>query len=295
MVINTNSAAVDAASSLQKSNILMNRSLTRLSSGTKIVNPSDDAAGLSISEKLEAQNTRISAAKVNTQNAASLLQTTDGFLSSMNDIVDRMSELSLLAKDATKNSGDIELYRGEFDQLKDQLRDIIGTDGNWNTSNEEPSGSFNGIILFGAREDMNFVVGSSGDQTMSISETDLREVGGAIANLLWDSAVGGDAANGGQDNISVDSEGVVEVLTDAISAIANERAKIGATQSRLDTVNAQLTIESENLTAANSRIRDVDVAEESTRLARSNILIQSGTAMLQQANSLPDNVLRLLS
>ncbi|MCH6255861.1 flagellin [Puniceicoccaceae bacterium K14] len=301
MVINTNSAAVDAASTLNRTNEAMHQSLTRLSSGMKIVRPADDAAGLSISEKLEAQSTRINAARVNTQNAASLVQTADGFLSSMNGILDRMSELSILAKDATNNSSDLELYRVEFDSLKDQLRDIVGngdngTDSlpNWNTSNTEPSGKFNGIILFGAREDMTFVVGTSGDQTMSIAETNLREVGGAFSDILWDSDVGGDSASGGQDNIEIDSPDAVEALKNALNVVASERAKVGAVQSRLETVNAQLTIESENLEAANSRIRDVDVADESTKLARSNILIQSGTAMLQQANSLPENVLRLL-
>lgn len=301
MVINTNSSAVDAASSLQKNNAAMSRSLSRLSSGMKIVKPSDDAAGLSVSEKLEAQSTRINAAKVNTQSAASLVQTADGYLGTMGTILDRMSELAVMSKDITKTPEDVTLYSNEFESLKDQLRDIVGVDSadaNWETSNpgSEPSGAFNGIVLFGERDDMSFVVGTSGDQQMAISEINLREVGGAMADLLWDSSIGGDSSTvGGQDNINVNDAGTIQSLKDVLGVVVEERAKLGAVQSRLDNINAQLMIESENLTAANSRIRDVDVAEESTKLARNNILIQSGTAMLQQANSLPDHVLRLLS
>ncbi|MEM9160642.1 MAG: flagellin, partial [Verrucomicrobiota bacterium] len=110
MVVNTNKNAVDAASSLQMSNSALSRSLSRLSSGSKIVNPSDDAAGLAISEKLSAQNSRIQAAQTNIQNAVSRIQTADGYLESMTGILDRMSELSVLAQDVTKVQSDIDNY-----------------------------------------------------------------------------------------------------------------------------------------------------------------------------------------
>ncbi|RPF75376.1 MAG: flagellin, partial [Verrucomicrobia bacterium TMED71] len=153
MVINTNQNAVEATSTFQKSHAAMNRSIARLSTGSKIVQPSDDVAGLSNSEKMLAQGSRIEAARVNIQNAVSLTQTADGFLSSMNDVLNRMSELSVLAQDVTKSAGDQALYNTEFEKLKEHLRDVIGngdngTDGdpNWNMGSTDPSGSFNGIV-----------------------------------------------------------------------------------------------------------------------------------------------------
>lgn len=293
MVINTNTNAVEAASSLKRSSIQLSRSLARLSSGSKIINPSDDAAGLAVSEKLEAQNGRIRAAKVNAQNAVSLIQTADGFLSTMSKVLNRMSELTMLAKDVTKNASDVGLYGTEFEQLKEQMRDIIGVDSadaNWSTSGSEPIGTFNGISLFGDRAALEAVVGANGDQTMNIGQINLREVGGAISNLLWDNSV-----DSGQPDITVGDDDAIATVTSAIQQIADNRANLGAMQSRLEIVDAQLQVQSENLEAANSRIRDVDVAEESTRLAKYNILVQSGTAMLSQANQLPESVLRLLN
>jgi len=297
MVINTNTNAIDAASSLQRSSAALSRSLARLSSGSKIINPSDDAAGLAITEKLQAQNTRIEAAGVNVQNAVSMIQTADGFMQTMGDVLNRMSELSLLATDVTKNPADVALYGTEFEALKNQLRDVIGngpngTDSlpNWSASGAEPAGSFNGISLFGARSDMVTIVGTSADQTISISEINLRQVGGAISDLLWDNSV--DAS---QPDLAIDSPNAVTAIGNAIQQVANERAAVGGTLSRLEVLDTQLRVQFENLEAATSRIRDVDVAEETTRLSKNNILVQSGTAMLQQANSLPETVLRLLN
>jgi len=296
MVINTNTNAIDAASSLQSSSAALSRSLARLSSGSKIIKPSDDAAGLAITEKLQAQNARIKGAQVNVQNATSLAQTADGFMSTMADVLNRMSELSLLATDVTKNSEDVALYAKEFDALKDQLRDIVGngpngTDSapNWNISGSEPAGSFNGISLFGARADMVTVVGMSGDQTISIGDINLREVGGALSDLLWDNSV-----DGSQPDIELDSAGAIQVIGDAIQQVAGERSGLGGVMSRLEALEAQLRVQFENQEAATSRIKDVDVAEETTRMSKNQILVQSGTAMLQQANSLPETVLRLL-
>ncbi len=296
MVINTNQNAVDAASVLQRSQASLNRSLARLSSGSKIINPSDDAAGLAVTEKLEAQNSRIQAARVNAQNTVSLLQTADGFLSKMSDVLNRMSELSILSLDATKNASDVALYAIEFDQLREHLRDVIGngpngtdSDPNWNTSSSEPAGAFNGISLFGARADMVVVTGSSGDHTMTIGAINLREIGSALSDLLWDNTV-----DAGQPTLDVDTSGVVGVLNSSLEQVAQERAKLGSVLSRVDVIEAQLQVEFQNLESATSRIRDVDVAQESTNFSKYNILVQSGTAMLGQANALPQSVLRLL-
>jgi len=296
MNINTNSNAVEAATSMQRNQAALSQSLNRLSSGSKIVKPSDDAAGLAVSEKLSAQTSRISAARSNAQNAVSLAQTTDGFLETVASVLDRMSELATLAKDPTRNDGDIALYREEFGQLKTQLRDIVGNGANgsddlpkWPTSSDEPAGSFNGIELFGARDPFTVSVGPESGQTLSIDQINLREVGGALSDLLWDNAT--DPA---QPDVEADDPGALAAISAALDQVAGERAKIGSDLSRLEVVDQQLQVQAQNLEAANSRLRDVDVAQESTRLARFQLLNESSAAILQQANSLPQTVLRLL-
>lgn len=297
MVINANQTAVDAATSLQKSQAALNRSIARLSSGSKIVQPSDDAAGLSNSEKMLAQSTRIEAARINVQNAVSITQTADSYLGEMNEILNRLSELALLTQDPTKSDKDKSLYGIEFEELKTQLRDIVGngdngtdSDPNWDASSDTPSGSFNGIELFGAKEEIKFVVGVSGDQTMGLSEINLREVGRAVSDLLWDNSV-----DPSQSNVAIDSPQALDTITQAIEQLAEKRAELGSDLSRLEMVDAQLLVEEENLEAANSRIRDVDVAEETTRMARHQILTQASASTLTQANELPRLALRILN
>jgi flagellin len=278
MVINTNINAINATRNLNESNAMLSRSLARLSSGSKIVKPSDDAAGLAVSEKLQAQNARLMAANTNVQNAQSYVQTADGFLKSMNQMLTRMSELTAMAKDVTKNSSDIDLYNAEFVALKAQL---LGTIGDGTTT---PLGSFNGISLFGPNATgLVVTIGEATTQTMTISEINLRATTSAVAQLVSLVGAGGfDVRNSGA------------LVVSAIQQIANERATLGAAQSRLEVASAQLQVQYENLEAAISRIRDVDVAEEATALAKAQILVQSGTAMLAQANSVPQSVLRLL-
>lgn len=286
MVINTNSNAVQAASSLSRSSAMLSQSLARLSSGSRIINPSDDAAGLAVSEKLEAQNARVLAARTNTQNAMSMLQTSDGFLQGMMQTLNRMSELSMMTRDVTKNDNDKALYEEEFEQLKNQLRSVVGSNDDpvWSAEGE-PIGTFNGISLFGDRSDLQTLVGATGDQFMTIPAMNLKDSGTHFATLLEE----------GNVLLSVAGSETISQLTNTIQEIAENRSKIGSLQSRLEFVDTQLTTQSQNLESANSRIRDVDVAEESTRLAKYQILVQSGTSMLSQANSLPESVLRLLN
>ena len=297
MVINTNQAAVDAATSLKKSQAALNLSIARLSSGSKIVQRSDDAAGLSNSEKMRAQNTRIEAARINVQSAVSTTQTADSYLCEMNEILNRLSELVLLAQDPTKSNKDKSLFGIEFEELKSQLREIIGngdngvdTDPNWNTSGNPPSGSFNGIELFGARKEIKLVVGVSGDQNMGLSEVNLREVGKAFSDLLWDNSV-----DSTQQDIAIDSPQTLQTITEAIEQLGEKREKLGSDLSCLEMVDTQLLVEEENLEAANSRIRDVDVAEENTRKAKYQILTQDMASTITQANELPRLALRILN
>ena len=288
-VINTNTQAIAAARNLNHSQEMLGRSLTRLSSGTKIVNPSDDAAGLAVSEKLDAQNRRVKAATTNVQNAISFVQTADGFMSGMTRILSRMSELAILAKDVTKNSTDVSLYQEEFRALQDQLRATIGgtTAEIGGTSDlDAPLGAFNGITLFGANSaGLTVTIGQGVGQDMKIPESNLRD-GPMLAVITQD--------DNGDYALSVTDPEAIGKITEGIQDIATERARLGASQSRLELASRTLQVEYENLGAAISRIRDVDVAEESTNYAKYNILVQSGTAMLAQANQTPQSVLRLL-
>jgi flagellin len=287
-VINTNIQAMAAARSLNASQEMLGRSLTRLSSGSKIVNPSDDAAGLAVSEKLDAQNRRVQAATTNVQNAVSYIQTADGFMSGMTKILSRMSELAILAKDVTKNASDVDLYQQEFTALQDQLRATIGGSSSeiGGTTITTPLGAFNGISLFGSNSaGLTVTIGQAIGQDMTIRESNLRT--GPMADLITQDS-------SGVYNMGIADTGLIGSITDAIQHVATERAKLGASQSRLELAATTLSVEYENLSSAISRIRDVDVAKESTQLAKYNILVQSGTAMLAQANQSPQSVLKLL-
>ncbi|HVU33768.1 MAG TPA: flagellin [Opitutaceae bacterium] len=295
-VINTNIQAIIAARNLNQSQEMLGRSLNRLSSGSKIVNPSDDAAGLAVSEKLDAQNLRVQAATTNVQNAVSYTQTSDGFMSGMTKILSRMSQLALLSKDVTKNATDISLYQQEFSALQDQLRQTIGgtTAQIGGTADVNPPlGQFNGITLFGndtssdgSGPGMSVTVGQAVGQTMTIPQINLRD--GAMGAII-----GQDGS--GNYSLTLSSASAIGDITNGIQDVATERASLGASQSRLELASSTLQVEYENLSSAISRIRDVDVADESTQFAKYNILVQSGTAMLVQANQTPQTVLKLLN
>ena len=288
-VINTNIQAIAGARNLNHSQEMLGRSLARLSSGSKIVNPSDDAAGLAVSEKLDAQGRRVKAASTNVQNAVSLVQTADGFMGGMTKILARMSELAILSKDVTKNAGDIALYQQEFTAIQDQLRATIGgtvAEIGGTTPVTTPLGAFNGISLFGTNPaGLTVTIGQAVGQDMVIKDSNLRD-GAMLAMIQQD--------NAGVYTLTANDPTAIQKITSAIQDVATERATLGASQSRLELASTTLQVEYENLSSAISRIRDVDVAEESTMLAKYNILVQSGTAMLAQANQSPQSVLKLL-
>lgn len=266
MVINTNISAQVSANNLQNSQAMLNKSLARLSSGSKIVNPADDAAGLAVASRLDAQIQRLSAAKTNVGNAVSFTQTQDGYLKKIAKALDRMSELTILAQDVTKSDADRALYQNEFAELGDYITTAAGKD-------------FNGVPLF-SNAALNVTADSEGT-TFAMNGIDL-------GTAAYTDAVAADVST---------SAGAATALTDILAAItqlSTDRATIGAYQSRLTFISEELAISKENLTAASSRIQDVDVAEESTQFAKANILVQSGTAMLAQANALPQSVLKLL-
>jgi flagellin len=268
VVINTNYAATVASNNLAASNSMLQKSLNRLSSGSKIVNPSDDAGGLAVSMKLSAAAKRSGAAASNIGNSVSFLQTQDGVLKVTGKVLDRMSELKTLYADPTKNSDDLANYDAEFTQLQDELTSLAAE-------------AFNGVDLFDG-SDLTVQTSEDGSQTVTVSGKDLADSSSGVGTLT-DSGVTSLA--------DID----LSDITDAIQNVATMRSNNGAEQSRLGFASEVLTVNKANLEAANSRITDVDVAEESTQLARWNVLVQSGTAMLAQANQSAQTALRLIS
>jgi flagellin len=267
MVINTNISAQTSARLLGESSSALAKSLARLSSGSKIVSPADDAAGLAVSTRFDAQINRISAASNNVGNAISFNQTQDGFLKKVSKALDRMSELSIMAQDATKTDSDRSLYNAEFTTLGAYVDDVA-------------TKQFNGVDLFGGTA-LNVTTDSDGN-TFSMTGVDL----GASAYTT---------ATGSTVDTSSNAATALTNVKAAIDQLSTDRANIGANMSRLSSTNDGLAVLKDNLSAANSRIKDVDVAEESTNFARYNILVQAGTAMLAQANATPQSALRLLS
>ncbi len=287
VVINTNSAATSAAYNLSNTNVNLQRSLNRLSSGSRINSSYDDAGGLAVSMKLSASIRRTDATLANVNNSIAFLQTQDGVIKTADKILNRMSELATLAQDVTKSTSDLSLYNTELTQLKGQLNLML---------DEE----FNGISLFstGANASANatpfdddatltVVTSHDGAQTVGITQVDLNQIVFDITNTGSGSNMDISTTTGAQD--------AVDDIQTAIQNLATIRANNGAEQSRLTFAADMLAVNKTNLEAANSRIIDVDVADESTKLARFNILQQAGTAMLAQANQSTQSILRLIS
>jgi flagellin len=266
--INTNSAASAAASNLGTTNASLQKSLTRLSSGSRIVSSADDAGGLAVSLKLSAAIRRTDATANNVGNAQSFLQTMDGGLKTAGKILDRMSELTTLAQDVTKSTTDVAAYGLEFTSLQTALTDLA-------------TSTFNGVDLF-----------DGATKTVSTSEDDSQSVTITDADLAGDADI--TAVTGAAALTAANAVAHKALVNTAIETVGTMRAQNGADSSSLQFAADTLSVNKVNLEAANSRIADVDVAQESTQLARFNILQQAGTAMLAQANQSTQSVLRLL-
>ena len=265
--INTNTASTAAAYNLSNTNVNLQKSLSRLSSGFRINSSADDAGGLAVSMKLSAAIRRTDATSANVGNGLSFLQTQDGVLKNADKILNRMSELATLSLDVTKTTGDKALYQSEYGNLADQLDAMTNED-------------FNGIALFGAGTALTVRTSEDATQSVEITIGDLATIQTNVDAESIDSTTGAEAA--------------VSAVTTAIEDLASLRATNGSEQSRLSFAADMLAVNKTNLEAANSRIIDVDVASESSQLARFNILQQAGTAMLAQANQATQSILRLL-
>jgi flagellin len=268
VVINTNYSATIAANNLNSSNEALQKSLNRLSSGSKIVSPADDAGGLAVSMKLNAAAKRQGAALLNIENAMSYLQTQDGALKVASKVLDRISELKTLYIDPTKNTSDQANYDSEFTALQAQLS-AIATE------------KFNGVTMFGTSS-LTVAVTESGASTVVMASRDLTSSSSGVGGIITSTG----------NNLGTNL--ALTTITSAIQNIATMRAANGAEQSRFSFAAELLSTNKANLEQANSRIIDVDVAAESTALARWNTLVQAGTSMLSQANQSAQTALKLL-
>jgi len=285
--LNTNIVANQASRSLSLNNSSLQKSLQRLSSGSRIASPADDAGGLAVSMRLSASIKRARGVESNINNAISLNQVQDGALATTASILDRMSELRSFADDVTKNSSDIANYDTEFQQLRNQLNNIVGE-------------QFNGISLFASSSDATFGATTPTANVLSVYTTEAGAGGSAVISLsklalesalslASNTALAADSTN----TVSLKSFSVANI-TQAIENVATLRASNAALNSRMRFAVDQLQTNTTNIEAANSRIFDVDVAKESAVFARNQVLVQSSTAMLAQANGLSGIALSLL-
>jgi len=306
--INVNQAASGAGLNLGKSNEALQKSLSRLSSGRRIVNSSDDAGGLAVSMKMAAAQKRTEATAINLRNVQSYLDTQDGAFKVADKVLSRMSELTTLARDVTKNGGDVENYDKEFQALQLQLISL-GTE------------KFNGQPLFDTTTGTSgsvFTVPTSEDGSQSTSVTKAAmgsdpwikmmiegfSVSGTSFNVGTSTGTSytGDSpqsfsatANATSGTLTYNNSAAFAYVSQmALQQLADMRAQNGAEMSRVNFAQDLLNINAINLEAANSRIIDVDVAAESSQLARFQILQQAGTAMLAQANTSQQSLVRLL-
>lgn len=272
MQINTNIAANNAYRNLNNTQNDLSKSLEKLSSGLRINRAADDAAGLAISEGLRAQVGGITVATRNAQDGISVIQTAEGSLTEVHSILQRVRDLAVQAGNDSNNADSRTAIQTEVTALSDELTRIA------------ESTNFNGIkLLEGTNATLTFQVGAGGvaaEDQIDVSMTDITTVATAVAGLTFDTA-----ANAAASITALDAE---------ITSVSSARSELGASQNRLESAIKSLSVSKENLSAAGSRIRDTDMAEEMVKYTRANVLSQAGTAMLAQANQSNQGVLQLL-
>ena len=278
--INTNIASIDAQRNLSSSQSSHATSMQRLSSGLRINTAKDDAAGLSIAERMNAQVRGMNVAIRNSNDGISLAQTADGALAQVSNSLQRMRELAVQARNSTNSSSDKDSLNKEFAQLQSEITRVLG------------GTAFNGKHILGAdATTLNFQVGANttSDDTVSITTTDMATGDTTMTTVTNTSSAVIDAtATSGAIATVIDN------IDKAIDDVNDTRATFGATQSRFDSIISNLQSSVENQTAARSRIMDADFATETANMSRANVLQQAGTAMIAQANQQPQQVLSLL-
>jgi len=265
--VNNNVLALNAARNLNVNGAKLAKSLERLSSGLRINRAADDAAGLAISEKMRSQIRGLNQASRNAQDGISMIQTAEGSLNEIHNMLQRMRELAVQASNEIYTPEDIATLQDEVDQLVEEI-DRVAAAAEFNT---QP-------LLDGTMSGVELQVGANEGQTITI------DIGAVTA---------GDIGVDGVD-LTSDAAGAITTIDSAIGDISSSRASLGAIQNRLESTVANIGISVDNMTAAESRIRDADIAYETTQFTRNTILVQAGTAILAQANLAPQNVLSLL-
>ena len=307
--INTNSAASTASYHLSKNNAALQKSLSRLSSGSRITEPADDAGGLAVSMKLRGTISRMTGVEKNIDNATSFLQVQDGVLESAGKIIDRMAELKALSQDVLKNSSDIANYNAEFKNLQVQLYQMSETKFNGVSlfATTDASGTKTTFNTVGSGNTVSIFTSATGESgsVVSINKTSMLAALTIDASSVSTKKAFQDAATANDEIRSFGAATVgaafelgevsVAVFTQALQNVATLRAENGGSVSRLQFARESVTAQKTNLEAANGRIMDVDIASESTRLAKYNILVQASASMLSQANSSSNVAMMLLN
>lgn len=266
--INSNTAAFNAYRNLSINDGMLSKSLEKLSSGFRVNRAADDAAGLVKSESLRSDIRGLGQAVKNAQDGISFVQTAEGSLVEVHSILQRMNELAVSAANSATSDGEAE--QAELSQLRTQLGEIGSQT------------RFAGIDVFSATE-QTFHIGSAAGETIGITT-------GALST----SSVGSDAVDISSIDLTSDADGAITTIRSAIDSVSTTRGDLGAIQNRLETTVRNLQVSIENLSASESRIRDTDMAAEMANFTRNQIMLQAGTSMLAQANSIPQNVLSLL-
>jgi len=313
--INTNTSAEKANYFLGRNNQALQKSLARLASGSRIIDPSDDAGGLAVAMKLNSAINRLEGAHKNIQNATSFLEVQDGVLSTVGELVDRMSELRSLYNDVMKNPQDKSTYNREFEDLQVQLYDMAHETFNQVSlfaRYTEKAGSVE--VLYGGTNaqdnTLSIFVSSEGDAGTKVSIHKAMLLSALTIDTTGSANKAAKFGDGNQStifrftNASLDGMGAnalislgdisVGVINTVIENIAGLRAQNGASMSRLQFAADHVTLLKSNLGAAEGRIMDADIAAESTEFSKNNILVQASTSMVAQANSLTGLALSLI-
>ncbi|PVZ56414.1 flagellin [Arthrobacter sp. H-02-3] len=277
MMINTNTMANNAYRNLNNTQDVVSKSMEKLSSGLRINRAADDAAGLSISEGLKSQVTGSAQAARNAQDGIGVIQTTEGALTEVHSILQRMRDLAVQGANDTNNGASRTAIKSEGQSLGQELDRL--TQGT----------NFNGIDLLKGGS-LNIQVGTGGTANDTIAVT-LGDVSTAVGALSANTAAG---VTDFDVTSNANAQGTIGKIDTAIAAISAQRADLGATQNRLEHATKTLQVSGENLSAAASRITDTDMAQEMVKFTKANIMSQAGTAMLAQANQSGQGVLSLL-
>lgn len=286
MTINTNVMSLNAQRNTAQNSISLSTTMARLSSGLRVNSSKDDAAGLAIADRMNTQVRGMNVAIRNANDGISLAQVAEGGLSSMSEMLQRMRELAVQATNSTNTmgaSGDIAKLNNEYGQLAQELSRMLSAT------------QFNTQAILNGTANFSFQIGANAaaDNRIIISASDISLAAGA-ASANFTAVASGGAASALNLTSNVGNSALLSSLDDALSLVNDRRATLGAVQSRFENTIAYLQASVENQSAARGRIMDADFAAETANLSRTQILQQAGTAMIAQANQIPQQVLQLL-